>query len=161
MFALLQPETLGSLSPFTVCVAAATGAAAGSVLPLSPTEPFLLALAAVSPPWLALPIACCATAGHMTGKALVFAGARRAGGGLGARQRRSLRAARAGMMRAPAMQSLTIFTSGLSGLPPFYGVTLASGILGISARRFFLFGSLGRAARFALVVMLPQLVRFT
>src|SRR5215208_246293 len=60
-----------TLSPLLLCVAALVGAAVGSVIPISPTEPLLLGLAAVAPPSLLLPIAGFATLGHMTGKTVV------------------------------------------------------------------------------------------
>jgi membrane protein YqaA with SNARE-associated domain len=149
---------VGALSPVLLCVVALVGAAVGSVLPLSPTEPLLLALAAVAPARLALPLAALATAGHMAGKALVYCAGRRADRVLSARHRRAVDRAGASMRRTPAMQSLVTLVSGATGLPPFYGVTVLSGALRVPMGRYLLFGSIGRGARFAALVLLPRVV---
>ena len=147
-----------SLSPTLLCVVALVGATVGSVLPLSPTEPLLLALAAVAPRQLALPIAALATAGHMAGKALVYVAGRRADRVLSVRHQRAVERAGASMRRAPAAQSLVTLVSGATGLPPFYGVTVLSGALRVPMSRYLLFGSIGRGARFAALVMLPRML---
>jgi membrane protein YqaA with SNARE-associated domain len=149
---------VGELSPMLLCVLAIVGAAVGSVLPLSPTEPFLLALAAVAPRHLAIPLALLATVGHMSGKTLVYAGGRRADRVLSARHQRAVDRAGASMRRAPAAQSLVTLVSGATGLPPFYGVTVLSGALRVPFGRYFLFGTIGRAARFGALVLLPRVL---
>lgn len=56
--------------------------------------------------------------------------------------------------------SLIVFVSALTGLPSFYLVSLASGVLRLRLPRYVLWGSLGRLVRFtALTVSLARLVR--
>jgi membrane protein YqaA with SNARE-associated domain len=146
-------------SPPLVCVLALVTAGVGSVLPVSPTEPALLALSAASPPWLALPLALVATLGHMLGKLLVYAGGRRSTRVLSARHRHALERARPRMEGSRRAQYATVLLSGAVGLPPFYGVTVLCGAMGVPLTGYLLAGSAGRAARFAGLVLLPQLLR--
>ena len=44
-----------------------------------------------------------------------------------------------------------IFASAVSGIPPFYGVSLACGALGMRLRTFLIMGSAGRALRFGIL----------
>ena len=148
----------GVISPWLLCVATLVSAVVGSLLPVSPTEPLLLALAAVAPPHLALPIAALATTGQMAGKVALYVGSRRADRVLSEAHREKVRRASASMNRSPALQSLTLMLSGATGLPPFYGVTVLSGALGVPIGRFLLFGSIGRGARFAAIVLVPRLL---
>jgi membrane protein YqaA with SNARE-associated domain len=148
----------GAVSPWLLCVATLVSAVVGSLLPVSPTEPLLLALAAVAPPQLALPIAALATAGQMAGKVALYLGSRRADRALSQRNREKVQRASAGMNRSPALQSLTLMLSGATGVPPFYGVTVLSGVLHVPIGRFLLFGTIGRGARFAAIVLVPRLL---
>jgi membrane protein YqaA with SNARE-associated domain len=146
-------------SPPLLCVLALVTAGVGSVLPVSPTEPALLALSAAAPPSLALPIALLATLGHMAGKLVVYAGGRRATRVLSARHQRALEMARPRMAGSRRAQYATVLVSGATGLPPFYGVTVLCGAMGVPLGGYLLAGSAGRAARFAGLVLLPQLLR--
>jgi membrane protein YqaA with SNARE-associated domain len=44
-----------------------------------------------------------------------------------------------------------VFTSAAVGLPPFYGVSLAAGALGMRTRSFVLSGAAGRLVRFGVL----------
>jgi len=147
------------MSPALLCVLALVLAGVGSVLPVSPTEPALLAMAAAAPPGLALLLALLATVGHMTGKLLVYAGGRRATRVLSARHQRALERARPRMTGSRWAQYATVLVSGATGLPPFYGVTVLSGAMGLPLPGYLIAGSAGRAARFAGLALLPQLLR--
>lgn len=52
-----------------------------------------------------------------------------------------------------------IFISGWSGFPPFFIVSIVSGMLKLKFVNFFMFGSAGRFIRFSLCVGLPQLLK--
>jgi membrane protein YqaA with SNARE-associated domain len=52
-----------------------------------------------------------------------------------------------------------VLTSAATGLPPFYMVSVASGLIGVSFVQFALLGTIGRFVRFSLVVMFPQAVK--
>jgi membrane protein YqaA with SNARE-associated domain len=54
--------------------------------------------------------------------------------------------------------SAVLFSSALTGIPPFYLVSVAAGSLRVSVARFLLVGGSGRLLRFAAVVALPGLL---
>jgi membrane protein YqaA with SNARE-associated domain len=60
--------------------------------------------------------------------------------------------------QAPGAAAAVIFTSAVSGLPPFYLVSVAAGALRVSLARFLILGASGRFLRFASVVALPRLI---
>jgi membrane protein YqaA with SNARE-associated domain len=62
--------------------------------------------------------------------------------------------ARLGTRRPPAL----VFTSALTGLPPFYAVSVAAGMLGFRPGPFLAAGLAGRLLRFGAVFALPGLV---
>jgi membrane protein YqaA with SNARE-associated domain len=43
-------------------------------------------------------------------------------------------------------------------MPPFYALSIVSGMLRVHIASFLLLGFLGRALRFAAVILMPQLV---
>ena len=45
------------------------------------------------------------------------------------------------------------------GLPPFYVVSIACGLLRIPFMQFFVLGLIGRLARFGVIVLAPQLLK--
>ena len=147
------------LSPVLACVFILVAASVGSVLPLSPTEPALIAIAAVSPPGLMLPLIIAATVGHMSGKALVYVGSQRAGEWLPAKYAQAMERARPRMARRRRSQYLMVAVSGMLGLPPFYGVTVLCGVLRIPFAGFVLAGSVGRGLRFGALVAMPTILR--
>ena len=50
-----------------------------------------------------------------------------------------------------------VFVSAAAGLPPFYILSIAAGMLHFPLPRFVLLGLTGRAIRFAVAVFLPHL----
>lgn len=98
------------------------------------------------------------TAGQMTGKALMYWIARRA-----ARRPGSRCAALVGRWRAriPSAQASSLgvaFVSAVAGVPPFYLVTIAAGLLAVSFGRFLAVGALGRLLHFGIVAFIPHFV---
>jgi membrane protein YqaA with SNARE-associated domain len=136
----------------------AVGLASG-LLPVLNTEAYLLGLAALAPRD-ALPAAVlCVTAGQMVAKGLLY------GVGSGAMSARPLRARQAGVtaltQRLSTLRVSTaalVFASAVTGVPPFYLVSLAAGSLRYSLARFLLVGGSGRLLRFAALVALPRLL---
>jgi membrane protein YqaA with SNARE-associated domain len=51
-----------------------------------------------------------------------------------------------------------VFSSALTGVPPFYVVSVAASSLRLSLARFLLVGGSGRLLRFAAIVALPGLL---
>lgn len=158
MTGAIQPwlESVPLLCGLTVVVAGV-----GSVLPFSPIEPFLLGLAAVVPRHVLLPVALVATLGHMGGKVLLYLGARDARHALRARHRAAVERAGAHLARRRPLQYLAVLVSACLGVPPFYAVTLACGALHVPLGCFLAAGTVGRAVRFAGLVLVPQLFRDT
>jgi hypothetical protein len=69
-------------SPLMLCLIVVIFGAAASLLPFSPVEPVLVAVAAVAPRWLLLPLVVLATVSHVSTKTLIFAGGAKARDGL-------------------------------------------------------------------------------
>ena len=61
-------------SALMLCLIVVIFGAASSLLPFSPVEPVLVAVAAAAPRWLLLPLVVLATVSHMSTKTLIFAG---------------------------------------------------------------------------------------
>jgi hypothetical protein len=54
-------------------------------------------------------------------------------------------------------QLLTVFLSAAAGLPPFYVVTVAWGVARLRLTDFLIAGTIGRAARFTVIMLPPNL----
>jgi len=127
------------------------GTAVSGIVPVINAE-LLVVGAAVAAPALGVPlVALVSTLGQMTSKTMLFAVARWAPHRLPAKARALLERASSGVAaRQDAARSL-VFTSAAVGLPPFYGVSLAAGALGMRTRHFVLSGSVGRLVRFGAI----------
>jgi membrane protein YqaA with SNARE-associated domain len=147
---------LTSLTTFGVCLLSA-------VVPFVNAELYLLGASALAPRGLVVPLVVAAALGQMAGKALMYwAGV----GALelpGERLRRMVASVKA---RYPAdgtggaaLGGGVILLSASVGLPPFYVVSIACGLLRIPFARFFLLGLVGRLARFGVIVLAPQAVK--
>jgi membrane protein YqaA with SNARE-associated domain len=132
---------------------------ASGFLPFLPAEVYLLGASAMSPPAFVAPLILAATLGQMTAKTAMFS----AGRGLvkvkGARFQKWLADAEQWARNRKNIGAALIFISASGGLPPFYIVCVAAGMLRVGWVPFLVFGSLGRAVRFAVVVAFPQLVK--
>jgi membrane protein YqaA with SNARE-associated domain len=137
---------------FAICVV-------GAILPFINTEVYLLSAMAVAPPSFALPLAAAATAGQMVGKVALYY----AGRGMlrlpEGRMRRGVAAAKAEMEKRPRASRLVLFTSAVTGFPPFYAMSVAWGAGGMSLPFFIVCGTAGRLIRFAAVALAPSLLR--
>ena len=135
---------------FGVCLAS-------GFLPFVNAELFLLAAAAVAPHGLALLIVLCAAAGQLTAKTLMFMGARAATGSPRFSSNPRFAAVRARVAKTSSIGTL-VFVSAAARLPPFYLVSVASGMVRMRARTFVLSGFAGRLVRFAAIAFAPQLI---
>jgi membrane protein YqaA with SNARE-associated domain len=129
------------------------------LVPAVNTEAYLLTLAALAPSGALAPAVVFLTVGHMLAKALLYLA------GSGALRSRFLAARQARLdgvkRRLGPMRSGTwavLFSSALTGIPPFYVVSVAAGSLRVSLPRFLIVGGSGRLLRFAAVVALPGLL---
>jgi len=129
------------------------------LVPAVNTEAYLLALVALAPSAAVAPAVLFVTAGQMLAKALLYLA------GSGALQSRFLKApegrlaaVRRRLERMHRGASAVLFSSALTGIPPFYVVSVAASSLRVSLARFLLVGSSGRLLRFAAIVALPGLL---
>ncbi|MEJ2207035.1 MAG: hypothetical protein P8170_23375 [Gemmatimonadota bacterium] len=127
------------------------GTAVSGIVPLVNAE-LLVVAAAVAAPGLGVPlVVAVSTAGQMSTKTLLYGLARWAPNRLPSRARGALeRASGAIADRGGAARSL-VFASAALGVPPFYGVSLAAGALGMRLRAFLWSGSVGRLVRFGVI----------
>src|SRR5512143_3294299 len=138
-----------------VWIATLAAAFLSGLVPFVNMEAYLIGAAALLPGAPPLVVVVAAALGQMAAKALLFLGGR----GLVSlpsrlRQRASAASARLGGRRPPAL----VFTSALTGLPPFYLVSVAAGLLGFRPGPFLLAGFAGRLLRFGAVFAIPGLV---
>lgn len=130
--------------------------AVSGVVPLVNAE-LLVVTAAAALPAVGVPlVALASTLGQMSAKFSLFAVARWAPSRLpekakGALERASSRLGK----REGAVWSL-VFTSAVTGFPPFYGISIAAGTLGVRPASFLASGGLGRLVRFAVLAWLGR-----
>ncbi|MCI0531697.1 MAG: VTT domain-containing protein [candidate division Zixibacteria bacterium] len=140
------------LSTFAVCLVS-------GFIPLISAEGWLV-VAAVAVPKSAAPLLILlSTLGQMTAKSVLYL----AGRGvfrfnLNKYQEKIDRASRK-LKEWKTGTYLFIFISSLTGLPPFFIVSLLSGALKLDFKRFFIFGLAGRALRFSVFVLFPELIQ--
>ena len=112
----------------------------------------LVLVAAAAVPAVGVPlVAITSTLGQMSTKTSLFMLARRAPHRLRGRARGVLERVRRRVERRGGAAGSLVFASAATGVPPFYGVSLASGALGMRLLPFFLAGGAGRLIRFGLL----------
>jgi membrane protein YqaA with SNARE-associated domain len=134
------------------------GTAVSGVVPFINAE-LLVAGVVVAAPQIGIPaIALVSAVGQMVTKTALFLAARYAPHRLQGKARAALdRAASYVAARGGAAGSL-VFTSALTGLPPFFGTSLAAGALGMRLRSFVASGGIGRIVRFAVIAWAARAV---
>jgi membrane protein YqaA with SNARE-associated domain len=140
-----------------ILVGAVVGCAVGSILPWINAELVLLA-AAVALPTGGLPalVAACVVA-QMMGKTTLYGVTRWAPERLPSRVREALGRAEPYCRRRGLLAAAVFFGSSVS-LPPFYLVTLASGLVRVPFAVFALAGLSGTAVRYACLVWLARAI---
>jgi membrane protein YqaA with SNARE-associated domain len=127
------------------------GTAVSGILPLVNAE-LLVVGAAVAAPEIGVPlVVVVSTAGQMSTKALLYGVARSAPGRLPPKARAVLDKASGALAARGGAASSLVFTSAAVGVPPFYGVSLAAGALGMRPRSFLVSGAVGRVVRFGVI----------
>jgi membrane protein YqaA with SNARE-associated domain len=134
------------------------GTAASGIIPLINAELLVIGVV-VAAPEIGIPlVAAVSTTGQMCSKTVLFSVARWAPARLRGKARAALdRASGAVAKRGGAAGSL-VFTSAFTGVPPFYGMSLAAGALGMRLSSFVLSGGAGRLVRFALIAWTARYV---
>lgn len=129
-------------------------------VPIVNAEVWLLSASAASSPAAATALIVASTLGQMASKVIVyFAGRGVLKLPLNQRYEKKLAEVQERMEKHRSREGLLIFTSGVTGLPPFYVVSIAAGLLKFDVFRFFTLGSLGRLIRFAALVAFPQVAK--
>lgn len=147
------------MSDWSVVVATFVYCVGSAVIPLMHAEAYLIAASALTPPTLSWALVFAATAGQMVGKVVMY------GAGKGVlrlpseRMRRRLAALTARYEDHSSVGNWVIFLSAASGLPPFYAISVAAGMLRVPLGRFILLGATGRFLRFTGAVFLPHLIK--
>jgi membrane protein YqaA with SNARE-associated domain len=144
-------------SPFLLLLIGVGCVAVSSLVPASPGEPIVAGIAAVLPPWLLLPLVALVTVTSIGTKTLVFRGGARVRQAVPERYRARVEALGARLSRrGPKARRATILLSALTGLPPFYVVTLLCGTLRLPLREWLVAGAVGCAIRTTGLVLLPR-----
>ena len=138
------------LGTFAFCVGSA-------MIPVLHAETYLVTASLVAPPELRWPLVIAATTGQMLGKVGMYY----AGRGIrlipGGRMQRRIQLATARFGEKRQIGNGLVFVSALSGLPPFYLVSIAAGTLTFPLMPFIILGFAGRLIRFAVAVFLPHI----
>ncbi len=133
------------------------GCLLSAFLPLVSAELLVLSVVALAPRALALPLAAVATLGQMTGKTALFLASRGVLRLPRGRVADKLERALARVDPCARPTGWLLFLSAVGGLPPFYLMTIASGLLRVRLGRYLVLGASGRFLRFGALVLLPQL----
>lgn len=129
---------------------------ASGVIPFINAEVLVVAAAAALPAIGVPLVAITSTVGQMTSKASLFGLARWAPQRLPGRARAALERSGKAIGRRGRAVDTVVFTSAATGLPPFYGVSLAAGVTGMRLGRFLLAGGVGRLIRFGALAWLGR-----
>ena len=128
-------------------------------VPVVNLEVYLVWVAAITPTSQAAAITVLATLGQMTAKTLMYL----AGAGVlkisVRKPGQKLLAVQKKMAQWHHRLGLFIFLSASLGVPPFYVVSIASGICRVPVAVFAVWGLAGRLVRFAVVVYFPHLLQ--
>lgn len=132
--------------------------AVSGILPIVNAE-LLVVTAAAALPAVGVPlVALASTVGQMSTKFSLFAAARWAPSRLPGKAKRALERAGEPIRERDGAVSSLVFTSAATGIPPFYGVSLAAGAFGVKPWSFLASGSAGRLLRFGVLAWLGQKV---
>jgi membrane protein YqaA with SNARE-associated domain len=132
-------------------------AVGGGLVPFINVEAWLLGVSAICPSAALVPVVLAASLGQVAAKAVLY----RVGGGapLGQISRppgSRLAAAVRRLEEATAHGTAVVFVSALTGVPPFYLVSVAAGVVHFRFPRFLALALVGRGLRFTLVFLLPR-----
>jgi membrane protein YqaA with SNARE-associated domain len=128
------------------------------LIPFINIETYLIAVAAFTPA-AAWPVILITTFGQMVAKVILYQAGRRGLRPLTGRFRDKLERAEAAFRRHPAGPDVVVLVSAITGIPPFYGVSVLAGVMRLSLVRFLAVATPGRLLRFALVFYAPRLVQ--
>lgn len=151
----MDPQSLSGpeLYVFSFLYALASG-----LIPVVNIEVYLLAAATLTK-GAPLPILLLVTAGQMLAKYILYLSGRGLIRMPPGRIQGKVQKARDALESHPRGASSVVLFSAITGLPPFYGMSLAAGALNMPLARFLIPATFGRFVRFAIVFFVPQLLR--
>lgn len=126
-------------------------------IPIVNAEIFLIIVSSLITKSLFLPVLLLATLGQMTAKTVLFFS------GMGViklslkRFENKINDTMVKIKNWGSKVDLLIFISAFTGFPPFYIITIASGMIRHKLYRFFICGFTGRLLRFGIVMLFPQI----
>lgn len=122
---------------------------ASAVVPVVNAEVYVVGATLLVPAPLWPALLALFTVGTMLGKGVIFLSAERLTSRAAPAVRSRIDGAVAMLERRPAAVWPTVFASASIGLPPFYAVTVAGGVLRLGFVAFLVVGGVGRLLRFA------------
>lgn len=128
------------------------------IIPVINTEVYLVAVAALTPAQ-AWPIILITTLGHLIAKIILYQLGRHGIRPHTKRFDRQIERAETAMRKHPLGIDAVVATSGLTGFPPFYGVSVVAGLMKIPLLRFVLVATPARLLRFVIVFYAPRLIK--
>ena len=120
-----------------------------AIVPFMNAEVYVVGATALVPSQLWPALLVLFTIGTMLGKGFIFVSAERLTNRAAPKVRVRIDRAVAMLERRPAATWPIVFVSALVGLPPFYAVTVAGGVLRLGVVSFLVVGGAGRLLRFA------------
>jgi membrane protein YqaA with SNARE-associated domain len=129
-----------------------------ALLPWVNGELLLLSLSAfTSSPYCLAGLVVLTSVGQMTGKCFLYWAGRGAIPIKSGRIGKALDSWKGRFERSPSKSMGLVFVSAVSGIPPFYVITLLSGAFRLRFGRFIAVGVCGRLLHFGVLILIPQL----
>ena len=128
------------------------------LVPLINIETYLVAVATLTPA-PAWPVILITTLGQMVAKVILYQAGRYGLRPLAGRYPGKLERAEQALRKHRTGPDVVVLASALTGFPPFYGVSVAAGVVRLSLARFLLVATPARLVRFALVFFAPRLIK--
>lgn len=128
------------------------------IIPVINTEVYLVAVATMTPAQ-AWPIILITTLGHLIAKIILYQLGRHGVRPHAHRFQRQMERAEDAMRKHPWGTDAVVAISGLTGFPPFYGVSVMAGVMKIPFLRFLLVATPARLVRFIIVFFAPRLLK--
>ena len=128
-------------------------------IPIVNAEIFLIGLSSMITKPVVLPLSILAAFGQMTAKAIFYLSGRGILKISPPRYENKLNETKAKLIKWESKSEILIFLSAFIGLPPFYFITFASGIIRMNFFRFFMSGFAGRFLRFGAIMLFPHLFK--
>lgn len=158
--ALASVTEAAAHAPFFLLGLIALVALADGLAQRVPVELVLLGVAAVAPEVLLLPLVAVATVGQMLARTALYFGTGRLDVVGSPRRREAADRMCVAFANCPGIQVTTLMASAVVGIPPFDVTTRAYGAMRLPLGTFLCLGTVGRAIRFAAIVLAARLLVF-